>query len=332
MGDYYHFSVNDFVMDEYFQAWVWKPTDENSAFWRDWLSHHPDKAENVEKAREMLKKLNFPKYSLSDQEVAEVWNTIQNQEQRQEVAPHKTSLSYGWYSAASVLFIFCAAYFFISQKNNRVEFETAFGETRSILLPDSSTVILNANSQITYATDWDNQSIREVWLQGEAFFEVRHKQNDQPFKVTVDDGVAVEVLGTSFNVYHRTAQTKVVLNTGQIRMSLPNEKREDVKIMMKPGDLVEVKSKKYSKRQVDANLYIAWTQNKLILDYTSLGQIIQMLKDNYGIEVQVERPELLNQTVSGSIPMPKPESSVEQIAKAFQLTITKQDDTYILTE
>ncbi len=57
-----------------------------------------------------------------------------------------------------------------------------------------------------------------------------------------------------------------------------------------------------------------------------------MLKDNYGIEVQVERPELLNQTVSGSIPMPKPESSVEQIAKAFQLTITKQDDTYILTE
>lgn len=331
MGDYYHFSVNDFVMDEYFQAWVWHPTDETNQFWRAWIARHPDKANTVEQARDTLKKLKFPKYTLSDQEVGEIWSSIQNPEQKR-VVPLKKANSVWWYSAASIAAIMGISFFFLIQKADRLEFETAYGETKTVVLPDSSAVILNANSRITFSNDWENQPVREVWLEGEAFFEVRHKRNDQPFKVKVNDGVAVEVLGTSFNVYHRTEETKVVLSTGQIQLSVPTDQKVEEKIMMTPGDLVEVKSNKYNKRRVDANLYVAWTHNKLILDYTSLGEIIQMLEDNYGITVQVDRPELLKQTVSGSIPMPEVGRSVEQIAKAFQLNVVKENNMYRLKE
>jgi ferric-dicitrate binding protein FerR (iron transport regulator) len=332
VGDYYHFSVNDFVMDEFFQAWVWHPTEENNQFWRSWLALHPDKAQMVEEARGILKKLNFPKYALSEKEVGEIWNKVKNSDVYEQTVPLKTSSSYWWYSAASVAAILCVIFFFQIQKTNRVVIQTTFGETKSIVLPDSTTVILNANSKIAFADDWENQPVREVWLEGEAFFEVKHLQDDQPFKVKVDDGVAVEVLGTSFNVYHRTEETKVVLNSGQIRLSVPTDTKLEEKIMMKPGDMVEVKSKKYNKRSVDANLYVAWTHNKLILDYTSLGEIIQMLEDNYGVKVVVDHPGLLSQTVSGSMPMPEAERSVELIAKAFQLTVTKENDTYRLKE
>src|SRR6185295_2594805 len=139
----------------------------------------------------------------------------------------------------------------------------------TVVLPDRSTVILNANSHISFYKNWDQRPIREIWLDGEAYFSVVHKENHQPFRVSTAGGVAVEVLGTTFNVYHRAVETKVVLNSGKISLSFPFE-AEEKKIVMNPGDLVEFKKDKYSKRVVDPRLYASWTDKKIILDQTSL--------------------------------------------------------------
>jgi ferric-dicitrate binding protein FerR (iron transport regulator) len=170
-----------------------------------------------------------------------------------------------------------------------------------------------------------------LWLDGEAYFDVVHTHNHQPFIVKTDDGMAIEVLGTTFNVYHRTQDTKVVLNSGKIQLSLPAESNEE-RILMTPGDMVEFKESKLIKREVDANLYVAWTHDRLVLDHTSLGEIIQMLNDNYGVDVRVQNVELLKQTVSGSMPMPAAEESVDQIARAFRLKVAKDDDIFWLKE
>ena len=90
--------------------------------------------------------------------------------------------------------------------------------------------------------NWGRESEREVWLDGEAFFSVIHKINNQPFKVKTSEDVAIEVLGTTFNVYHRN-QTKIVLNSGRIQLSLPTV-QADEKIFMNPGELVEYDEEK----------------------------------------------------------------------------------------
>ena len=73
-----------------------------------------------------------------------------------------------------------------------------------ILLPDGSAVTLNANSKLQYYT----HSARKVWLEGEAFFEVKKiPETAEPFQVVTND-LTITVLGTTFNVNSRNEQTK----------------------------------------------------------------------------------------------------------------------------
>ena len=134
-----------------------------------------------------------------------------------------TSLKNVWYklaAVAAVAGIVSTLYFWPSSKPWK-EYHTVYGETNTFTLPDGSSVVLNANSTLTLYSDWNSEPSREIWLDGEAFFSVVHKTDNQLFKVKTKEGVTVEVLGTTFNVYNRTNETKVVLNSGQIRLNVP---------------------------------------------------------------------------------------------------------------
>ena len=123
--------------------------------------------------------------------------------------------------------------------------------------------------------------------------------------------------------------TKVVLNSGQIRLNLPTEQSPEM-IVMKPGEMVEYKEQHYKKKAVNPLLYTAWTSNKIILDRTSLAEMVYMLKDSYGLDVKVSDSKLLQETVSGSMPLGDPEVLLTQMAKAFQLKIKKEGNVIIV--
>lgn len=323
--DYRKFSASDFALDEYFQSWVLRPDDSVDTFWRHWRLRHPEKAAEIDEAREILLNFKLHQYALPPEEVARLWRKIQ-----QPNRPRNRGRII-WLTAAAALAIAAIFIQLLSRNDNSFEFKTNYGETRTILLPDSSTVILNANSRISYKNNWDEQPAREVEVDGEAFFSVVHKVDDQPFKVKTANGVSVEVLGTTFNIYHRSVDTKVVLNSGQISLSIPTAKKEK-KILMKPGELVECKRDQFRKRVVDPRVYAAWTEKKIILEQTSLREMIRMANDNYGVKVAVASDRMLDHTVSGSMPISDAEGFVNQIASVFHLEIRKQGNTYLLKE
>lgn len=317
-------------MDEYFQSWVFNPGVKSDSYWQSWLEENPNMKGVVEEARSTLLRLNFSNWELPAEEVSNLWSRIKHAEDKhfspqQQVRP-KTFFWYG--AAALVLLVGLSSYFWTSPVSN-IEYRTAFGETRSIILPDSSTVILNSNSVLRLSSPWKTNSPREVWLDGEAFFSVTHKRNNQIFKVMTEEDVAIEVLGTTFNVYHRN-ETKILLNTGRIQLSLPTV-QADEKVVMKPGELVEYNKKKYVKRTVDPKMYTAWTHNNLYLERTSLREMLHLIKDNYGIDVEVKK-NLLDQTISGSMPVTDSESLMRQIAKAFRLKVVREGDQYYMKE
>ena len=330
MKDYARFSVKEFLMDEDFQAWVLDPGGETDGFWQLWLDENPEKRADVEEARRILMKLKFTRWELPSEDVSKLWTQIKQVESRaskdQKSIKPKILL---WYGAAAAMFIAGISSFFWNSPVSTIEYRTSFGETRSITLPDSSIVILNSNSVLRLSSSWEPTSTREVWLDGEAFFSVIHKSNDQPFKVKTGEDVAIEVLGTTFNVYHR-GETKVVLNTGRIQLSLPTV-QSDEKILMNPGELVQYNERKYVRRKVDPKMYTAWTHNNLVLERTTLREMLHLIKDNYGIEVEVKE-NLLDQTISGSMPVINSESLMAQIAKAFRLKLIKEDDRYYMRE
>ncbi len=331
MKDYRTFSVNDFALDEYFQAWVLHPDESTDAFWRHWTSMHPEKAPEMDEARAILTNFSLNKYTLPPEQVSQLWRRVQhlNGSGKQ---PKRRLFSILWMAAAAAVIISAVSVaLFRMPAAGVLEYKTGYGETKSVMLPDSSTVILNANSKITFRNNWEEQPAREVVVDGEAFFSVVHKADDQPFRVKTDNGVAIEVLGTTFNVYHRSVDTKVVLNSGQISLSIPAAKKEK-KILMKPGELVECKKNNFQKRVVDPRIYAAWTEKKIILDQTTLREMIRMAKDNYGIELNVASERMLDQTVSGSMPVSDADGFVKQVASAFQLQLSAKDNIYMLKE
>jgi ferric-dicitrate binding protein FerR (iron transport regulator) len=328
--DYARFSAKEFIMDEYFQSWVFNPTGNADAYWQSWLQENPHKRSDVEEARSMLLRLNFARYELPPEDVSTLWNQIRNNAAPPNRVPLFLSAKLlAWSGSVAAMLMIGLSYIFWISTESMIEHRTAFGETKTIVLPDSSTVILNSNSLLRLNAAWESTSPREVWLDGEAFFSVIHKKNNQPFKVKTGEEVDIEVLGTTFNVYHR-GETKIVLNSGRIRLSLPTV-QSDEKILMNPGELVEYNEKKYVKRKVDPKVYTAWTQHNLVLNRTSLREMIHMIKDNYGIDVEADE-RLLDQTISGSMPVTTAEKLLEQMAKAFQLKVVKEEDRIYLKE
>jgi transmembrane sensor len=326
--DYVHFDVHDFVMDEYFHSWVMNPDEDNGAFWEAWLHEHPEKKREVEEAWRILQQVSFSNYRLPPEDVSRVWKRIKNTDKN-----HAERISRAWYTAAAILSLLAiVAFVFFWNRNTMLQYRTSYGETRLIRLPDSSTVILNSNSSIKLFSHWNDQQDREIWLEGEAYFSVLHKRNNQRFRVSTAKGVAIEVLGTSFNVNHRKGGTTVVLNSGLIRLSLPTKSTTEQNIIMEPGELVEFTQEKFVKRKVDPQVYSAWTDNKFILDHTSLREMIKMMEENYGVTVEVSDKKLLNETVSGSMPLGDADLLMRQIAQAFRLKLRREGARYILLE
>ena len=113
------------------------------------------------------------------------------------------------YGVAAAVLLLAAWIFYPNQ--NAVQFKTAMGERTEGILPDESTFVLNAESELTYnAKTWASE--RELSLRGEAFFEVK---KGSKFKVETPDG-AVEVLGTKFNVRSRANALEVTCQSGKV--------------------------------------------------------------------------------------------------------------------
>jgi transmembrane sensor len=292
---------------------------------------HPWKQSEVAEARKLINQTTFKTYTLSEEDVADLWSKIRHSNNVRAV--NAAPVFRRWMSvAASVVIIASAALFYTFwQSESYLEYHTAYGETKSIVLPDSSTVILNSNSTLRFSNTWNEAAIREIELEGEAFFSVTHTVDHKPFRVKTDEGLHVDVLGTTFNVYHRVKETKVVLNTGKIRLQLPTASPTQ-NITMQPGDFVEYKEKTFSRKVVDPAVYTAWTQKKIILDHTSLREMISLLHDNYGVIVEVANDSLLNQTVSGSMPLLEVDAIIDHTAQVFQLKVMKKKNKYLMYE
>jgi ferric-dicitrate binding protein FerR (iron transport regulator) len=229
-------------------------------------------------------------------------------------------------------------YFLLMNTSSNVSYKTAYGETMSVVLPDSSVVSLNGNSQLSYAPVWKTTTTREVWLEGEAFFEVRQKDKNEIKSAahSQDDNTSeglkfvvhsanfdVEVLGTSFNVNDRGNHASVVLHSGRVRLQQADEKAN---IMMKPGDLVAFSKENNDlvTKTVDPDLYTSWTKNKLVFDRTPLFEIARLLEDNYGLEITLKDAHLRERIFTGTIPTMQVEVLLRILEESLQIHITKK--------
>jgi len=238
-----------------------------------------------------------------------------------------------WYAAASILFIAMIGYgTWYSLTLQQVQFITAYGEKREIILPDHSVVQLNANSQLTYKQGWNDEIPREVWLKGEAFFEITHSpgKGNAQFIVHTHD-LDVEVLGTVFNVSERRGRTQVVLNSGKVKLTSHQAEQQ---LMMEPGELAELKKgeRQFVKRSVNPIQYSSWASDKLIFDKTSFKEIVALIEDTYGYEVKTTVAELNEVTFTATIPSTDMDVLLSIVSESYdvEVEIVKKDKVILI--
>jgi ferric-dicitrate binding protein FerR (iron transport regulator) len=333
--DYTAYTAKELAMDEHFQRWVLHPeSEELHTFWNAWLKAHPEKQDTVREARQWLEQIRFNMYTLPDTDKSQMLENVFTASTT-HYTRHRHYLQWHTYRLAAVVagFLLIALAGWILQQTYFTDkvYTTAFGEQQTILLPDGSTVMLNANSTLTLSKNWQMPGDREVWLKGEGFFSVVHTADHRKFKVHTSNGLHIEVLGTEFNVAQRLHTTKVVLSSGKVKLNLPPAVARE-SILMKPGELVEYTQHHFDKRLVDPAIYTAWTHDKLVLNHTSLKEITQMLQDNYGLQIKVSHKGLLEQTVSGSMPLGDVDVLLTQIGKTFRISVVRNGQTVHMSE
>jgi ferric-dicitrate binding protein FerR (iron transport regulator) len=213
---------------------------------------------------------------------------------------------------------------------------TAYGQTRTVRLPDGSSVVLNGHSTLRYPATWAAGKPREVWLDGEAFFAVQHQADNQRFLVHTTAGFNVEVLGTKFTVSRRRDQGRVVLLSGKVRVHFENRQQPDV--ILRPGELVETREVQPAQpvvtayRAVHTAPYASWKDAQLVLDETSIAELATRLQDTYGLEVVVATPELNQRRVTGTVPVRDLTVLLQSLEEIFHLQATRQGNRLTLTE
>ena len=250
----------------------------------------------------------------------EVWQNLPDGEETYPEAAHRVYASlqkelssvpppplagarlFRWAGVAALLLLSLGTvfYFFLSREPAQ-HFLTGTDETRTLVLPDASVVTLNERSELYYEPHWDPLSPREVWLTGEAYFAVRHTASDQKF--IVHSGlVAIEVLGTEFNVHNRDLQPEITLATGSVQLTT-QQKDNRQRIMMKPGEqVILTEAQTFRRNTVNPAVYTAWKQQELVLDNTPLPEVVRLLERQHAVRVIIQDSTLQTITLSGTYP------------------------------
>lgn len=346
MNKYQKFTAGDFIADDHFLNWVLNPDTKSDRAWEKWLNQNPHKKEEVEKAVILIRSLKFEESpglnSFQQSRLLEKINskidglsTVNGESETvKELIPGKIKRSMGYAAGIAASFIVVAflSYFFLNNFQQKTV-QTDFAEKREIVLPDGSSVILNANSELSYSRDWKNESVREVWLEGEAFFEVvkAEDQNQQPQRFVVNSGnLSVEVLGTSFNVGDRRGQTRVTLLEGKVKLENKLDKNA-IPLFLRPGEHAEISesNKVIEKSTVDIQKYSSWIDNKLIFEKAELSEIKHVLEDNFGLEVVFEDQSLLHRRFTGVIKTDNIALFLETLELSFGVNVIKENEKII---
>jgi len=212
--------------------------------------------------------------------------------------PHKMSRRKYLYiiSAAAAVLILIAAIFFIfpSKSPEWVVHTTGYQETRTVELPDGSTVVLNANSELRFLEGFEDTPRRTVQFSGEGYFDVAHWEG-KGFTVQTAS-IDVNVLGTEFNLETRRDYTNVFLKEGKVVL----ETQDAQSVEMEPGDLVHYDTENKQVRKVSdqpSDSALSWREGVFtFLELTGI-QILEKMEDIYGKEFVIENPRQLRDVI-----------------------------------
>ncbi|MDO3628837.1 FecR family protein [Mucilaginibacter sp. BT774] len=153
-----------------------------------------------------------------------------------------------------------------------------------VILPDGSRVIISYGSKLTYASSFDGLAKREVYLTGEAFFDIKH-DNLKPFVVHTGK-VETTVLGTAFDVKALPGDKTITVTVTRGKVKVSDHNRL-LGIIIPNQQITFNKQKSISTQSsIDAKTYTIWTaQDNLYFEDLSFGEAAKVLEERFKVKI-----------------------------------------------
>jgi transmembrane sensor len=331
---YASFQIADFINDEKLIAWAKMPTDKILLdYWNEVFELLPQQVQVIMQAVEVVTSITDMQVWTNEEHRGIVLERINSAIAQKE---KKRQNKYGLlrlmvsYKAAAILLLLAGIAIVaiwigqgtrISANSNTV--------SKVIRLPDYSLVTLGANSTIKYSPSWNKKSVRELWLDGQARFEVNHLHKGQTpvrdferFIVHLRKNIDVEVLGTVFTVFQRDDITEIKLEQGKVKVVLKGSPSRSVflepgKTLRMSGDSMEI----LSNTIMPPNAGVSAADNILQLNNTPVADIIQVIEKTYHKKVIIEDPSILLRRVDGILPLKNENEVVFILTGILNVTI-----------
>lgn len=188
------------------------------------------------------------------------------------------------------------------------------GQKSKLQLPDGTVVWLNAESKLQYPEVFKG-TLRKVYLEGEAFFDVKHNP-ERPFIIDLNGG-NVKVLGTSFNVrvYPGDEEIETTVLTGKV--SFQSEGAESSDIL--PGEQViySKPNKVLIKQPIDTGEIVAWTKGELRFKDESLKDVVKELERWFNVKINARNKKVLKCRITANFN----NKSLEEILKNIKVIL-----------
>ena len=175
-----------------------------------------------------------------------------------------------------------------------------YGKRFNILFSDGSKVSLNSGSILRYPVKFLSNQKREVFLQGEAYFDVAEDKSN--LFVVNSEGINVEVHGTKFMVknYSEDSKSDIILVSGSVKIQNSLNK---ISLLLKPGHKGSVNKVdfKITETKVNTKIYTSWIDGEVIFRMETFDQILKKLERLYNVTIINNREESLNELFNAAI-------------------------------
>lgn len=199
-----------------------------------------------------------------------------------------------------------------TDESSRTVYVAGVGELCRAVLPDGTRIVLNSGSRLSLSRSF-NKTVREVELDGEAFFDVA-KDSLKLFVIRCGNESYI-VRGTSFNInsYSEDGYSVATLHEGALEVRV----KSDI-INLEPGEEVRVDDNvsSISKHKVNVENSTNWMNTgKLVFEDTPLRQVANRLARKYQVEITV-RPEIENILYTGQ----NDDESIDEMLRLLEIT------------
>lgn len=364
MPYYRNLSPEELAANESFRGWILFGNPGDTLFWKEWIAMNPDRRDLVESAARLLDMTEGAFNQIGDDEIFRELDrlSVSLESYGQDIPTwHRFGTIKRYFAAAGILLLTVAGWWFytrqgtgdnsekiaataaprsqaLEQKINRTD------DAQVIYLGDGSTVTLQPGSHLSYPHTFTGKT-REVFLKGEAFFEVV-KEPGHPFIVYAGT-LATKVLGTSFRIraMENDRQVTVVVKTGKVsvfpvsadgpqggRMDDTDLKEgmiltQNQKIVYTSGDSRLTRSLVDTPEMLTAQVSAAPFNFRT----APASEVFRALSEAYGVEIIFDQEAMKNCYLTAALDHEPLFEKMDLICKTFGAEFEQMDGTIIVT-